>query len=286
MTRDTVLVTGARGFLGGALLHALRARGHPVVAATRNGVCADFPFRTYDLEWESLPPDLFDGVRALVHCALAHSSNPASSADTNVRGGQLLFARAKDAGVRTRIFVSSLAAHEDARSWYGRSKYALEHIVEGGGGSVVRPGLIVGRGGLFARIAEQVRRVPIVPIVDGGMQPLQTVYIDDLTLAVALIVESGERSTYTIAEAQPVAYREFLGELALRLGVRPLFVPVPFGVMNAILALGNLMPLELPVDRDNLLGLKYMKAASSNAADLLGRPVLTYRDSLAHLFPN
>ena len=84
-----------------------------------------------------------------------------------------------------------MAAYEGAPSYYARSKWMLERLLDPARDVVVRPVLIVGRGGhvLFQQLLDNMRRLHVVPVFGGGRQPVQTVYLDDLCEAIGRVLE-------------------------------------------------------------------------------------------------
>ena len=181
-----VFVTGATGFIGSALVRRFIERGFPVVALARKAPAqaqAGITVRTYDLHDRELSPDLLHGVDTLVHAAMQAPSPNNDALESNIRAARALLACAGACGVRKRIFISSFSARSDALSAYGKQKHAVEALFSGPFDAVARPGLVIGNGGLFRRIADDLRTRRIVPLVGGGMQPLQTIHIDDLCAA-------------------------------------------------------------------------------------------------------
>jgi nucleoside-diphosphate-sugar epimerase len=276
----TVLITGASGFIGSALVRAFAAQGWRVIGAGRTQP-PELPdgveWRSYDLAWSTLPDEFFDGVDAIVHGAVMKHGADAHSFDINVAAGKLLLDRAQQRGIERIAFLSSLAAHDRALSQYGKHKYILEQYYAEHNALVIRPGLVLGNGGLFASMVTYLRSHRFVPLIGGGTQPLQTIYIGDLTATVVQAIEGDLCGTFTAAELESVTYRRFYAELCDRLSVKPLFIPVPFWVADAALSAAQRLGVRLPIDRDNLLGLRVMRAdAGPRDAD-----VSNYRDNIA-----
>jgi nucleoside-diphosphate-sugar epimerase len=107
---------------------------------------------------------------------------------------------------------------------------------------------------------ELVRRVHVVPLFDGGRQPLQTVHVDDLCEAVARAMERGITGALNVAEPDPPALATFMRMLSERLGARCLFLPLPFAPVLAGVRAAESMGLPLPLRSESLLGLKGLRS--------------------------
>lgn len=262
--RRSVLLTGASGFIGTALARALLARGWRVVGASRTAASIDdpaFEWRRLDLASAELPAGLFKDIDVLVHAALLRPRAGADTFTSNLRAATNLLDAAARNGVAEALFISSMAADEGALSNYGRQKYAIERLFLDRGFFCARPGLVIGNGGLFDSLAEYLRRHAYVPLIDGGRQSVETIYIDD---CVAILAEALQdppaRGVYAVAAEKAIAYRRLCWLLARHLNVRPVFVPIPFVVADLALSCARLLHVRLPIDRDNLLGLRAMKS--------------------------
>lgn len=144
---STVVVTGAGGFVGGVVAQALARRGYNVTAIVRRskpegGLSASITWRRGDLTNPTTLPERFE---SLIHCA---AEIPARCPDAdalyhrNVDACATVFARARAAGARSVVFMSSMSAfgridvhevREDTPSQdpdiYGRSKLEGERLL-------------------------------------------------------------------------------------------------------------------------------------------------------------
>ncbi len=279
----TVAVTGASGFLGRALCARLSGRGVAVRALVRDP--AAFPRDAGTRAARCELPDVLDetalaGAAAVVHCAYATRELDQDRARRiNEDGTRLVLAAARRAGVRQVVFVSTVAAYEGAPSYYARSKHALERLFDPARDAIVRPGLIIGRGGqgLFQQLLDNMRRLRVVPLFGGGRQPLQTVHIDDVCEAVVRIVERDLAGAFNVAEPTPPTLVEFLRMMAARLGIRCAFVPLPFGPVLGMVRAIEAARLPFPLRAESLLGLQGLRAVP--VADDLVRLGMTVRDA-------
>ncbi len=264
-----MVVTGATGFIGRHLVKRFTAAGWKVRSLARP-------------TWELGRPlgAALDGADVVVHAALASYAAP-DAHQRNVEGSRLLVEEIRDHPPTRLVFLSSISARHDALSVYGRDKFELESLLRGPRELVVRPGLVLGDGGLFHRIRSIVARRPVVPLVGGGQQLIQTVHIDDLIAAISAAIREGRSGTLTVAEPTPVRFRELLAECAQQMHRRVLFIPVPAPVVALVLVSAERLRIRLPVSRDNLVGLQTTVVAKTD--DIPGVDIRDYRSSLASL---
>src|SRR5664280_2218276 len=130
-TRMTVGVTGAGGYLGGAVASLLREKGHVVVEYRRSAAEDETGTPVRGLELGApIHPDVFDGVHSLVLAAWDLSeTNGARSWERNVEGSKRIVSAARAAGVSQIVFVSSMSAYYGTHQNYGLMKLAVERAV-------------------------------------------------------------------------------------------------------------------------------------------------------------
>ena len=115
--RDTVLITGASGFLGAAIANSARAAGYPIRVLVRTSS----PRTNIDRRDEVAVGDLRDrasvtaalrGVRYLIHAAADYrlwAPSPDEILRNNVDGTRTLMEEALCAGVERIVYTSSVA---------------------------------------------------------------------------------------------------------------------------------------------------------------------------------
>jgi nucleoside-diphosphate-sugar epimerase len=218
------IVTGAGGFIGSALVDRFVAEGHEVIGVVRRPRSEKAGVRFVITQLgEPLDETVLAGVDLIVH--LAHDL-ALGSYGLNLAGTMRWFEQGRKAGVPLQVYVSSYSAHATAPSEYGRAKYSLEKFVRDADGIVVRPGLVLGRGGSFGAMTEMVRTLPIVPIPGGDLRVFVTT-IDDVLSAIASADRTMTGETFNVFVPEPIALAELMKRTRDAVGGRGLLVSVP-----------------------------------------------------------
>lgn len=246
-----VFVTGSTGFLGANLTRHWRERGH-VVSGSAPDADETAPESIRHTLGNALEPSLLAGADAIVHGAY----DAAASYSTNYDGTVLIYEAARDAAVARQIFISSYSARPDAASEYGKLKYALEQFFLAQAQSVVRPGLVIGNGGLFGRNMRKILASPIMPLLDGGRDQLPLIGIRDFTAAMTAILEGRRTGAFNLFDPGLVTMRTLVRTVNVAGGHRALYLPISAALAEALLSVCERFGIRLPVDRGNLRALK------------------------------
>jgi nucleoside-diphosphate-sugar epimerase len=128
---------------------------------------------------------------------------------------------------------------------YGRSKLAGEEALQPFYGlipiTIIRPPAVYGPGDKAILTLFDIVNKGFRPYMAGGHNRVQMVYVDDLTRAIKVAMES-EKSTgeaYFIAEAESHSVREMLDIMAQLLDKKGIGVTIPLGLLNVIALLSE-----------------------------------------------
>jgi nucleoside-diphosphate-sugar epimerase len=265
-----IVVTGAGGFVGTALLSQLRTMGRRVRGLVRTAMpevnaktecrtVGDLATATDDALARAL-----DGTDAVVHLAgrahvmRAGLANPENAyREANVVASERLARAAGRAGVARFVYVSTIKVNgettlpgrpfresdpphpEDA---YGRTKWQAERALEKIAGAsdmaltILRPPLMYGpcvRGNFLALWRAVARGVPL-PFgrIDNRRSLL---YVGNLVHAIVGLLDAPTHAagTWVIADREAVSTRELVRRIAGALGKPARLVPVPVGLLGA-----------------------------------------------------
>jgi len=250
-----VFITGINGFIGSALAKTLFERGHRVtgsVSGTEKLPATKYATQCFVIRMnEEFDPQVFRGVDTLIHCA--HDFRKGKSSN-NIEGTQKLARAAMAEGIKWQIFLSSYSAHEKATSEYGQTKWELEKFFLELGQMVVKPGLVVGHGGLFLKLCGFLQSYPLVPLIDGGMGKLPIISLQDLTTSLVQLIENPRPGSFRFCIAEQVSLRELLVHIKRVGKFNAVLVPVPAQIMYLGLWITDKLGLHFQVDIDNLKG--------------------------------
>lgn len=278
MAGDPILVTGASGFIGGALTRALVAEGSSVRALVRSDASAAAvaalgaePVRG-DLADPAAIRVAADGSRLAFHAAAlpAEWGTRAEFDAANVMGTANVLGACEAAGVRRFVHVGTEAAHfamkplvrideseplrPDSPVLYSATKARAEQLVVRAKKPtfetvVVRPRLVWGPGDVtvLPGIAAAVEGGRFT-WVGGGEHLTSTAHIDNVVHGLRLAAEYGRSGeAYFITDGEPVVFRDFITRLLATRGVTPPDRNIPRGVAHAAATASETLWRMLPL---------------------------------------
>jgi len=270
MTRR-VLVTGASGFVGRAVVAHFLAQGWAVRASSRSSALACPAGVEASQIGDTLDPQAWcagvAGVDSVVHCAArVHvlretATDPlAAFREVNVAGTLQLARQAQASGVRRFVFISSIGVNgaettgrpftaEDApapHSPYAQSKreaeVALRELAQRTGleVTIIRPPLVFGPGapGNFERLMRALHRGTPLPF--GAVHNQRSfVALGNLTSLVHLCAchPQAANQTFLVSDGEDISTTELLRRVAQGLGRQARLIPVPSGAIRALAGL-------------------------------------------------
>ncbi|MGQ0713928.1 MAG: NAD-dependent epimerase/dehydratase family protein [Gemmatimonadaceae bacterium] len=255
-----VLVTGGTGVVGTAAVRALVAHDHEVRIFSRNAVrdVERWPkgveaFTGSVGDAASLRGSM-EGCDVVLHIAgiVAEQPPEITFARVNVEGTRNLVREAERADVGRVIYISSLGA-DRGTSEYHRSKRAAEDITRQFRNAwlILRPGNVYGPGDdVISLLLKMVRTLPAIPVIEGGDQPFQPIWADDLGEAIALAVQRPDlsRRTLELSGADRTSMHDVLDRLGVITGKTPVRIPLPSWLAEAGARVAGALGLELPVN--------------------------------------
>jgi NADH dehydrogenase len=280
-----LLLTGATGLVGSAVLRRLTAARIPVRCLVRDprrlgpervrvqialGDLADPPsFR-----------NALRGVTTVVHLAAAIRDQPRGSIEElNGIATWRMVQAAEAAGVRRFVFFSALGATAHDRTRFLRAKALAEEAVTASDLEhvVIAPSIVYAPGDVFMTLLSRMAAVaPVVPVSGSGRARYQPIWAHDVADGVmALLAQDGapQQDRYELAGPEILDYTQ-ITELLLRASGRPrrlVHVPTPI-VSRALRATEAILKSKAPAtwDEAELMEVSMLTARGTADAELLG----------------
>ncbi|MEF8701320.1 MAG: SDR family oxidoreductase [Candidatus Accumulibacter sp. UW20] len=277
-----ILITGASGFIGSRLAHALAGHGHDLVCALRDprqAAAQSLPGRVLQADlaraldaadWQAQ----LRGVELVVNAVgILRETAGQRFATLHTAGPCALFAACAASGVRRVVQISALGADAGARSPYHASKKAADDFLLQLplAAVVVQPSLVYGPGGASAHLFTGLASLPLIPLPGRGAQQLQPIHIDDLVPAIVALIEGAGAGDEFVGQRvplvgpQPLSLRQLLTALRTAMALGPArFMPVPLALVRFGAVLGSRLPGAL-LDPETLAMLERGNTASAAA---------------------
>ena len=209
-----ILVTGATGNVGSALLHRLVADGQPVRALVRDPRRLG-PDRVRvqiamgDLVDASSFRHALRGVKTVVHLAAAirdQERQGATIEEVNALGTLRLVRAAERAGVERFVFFSAIGTSLHSPSRFFRAKAQAEQAVEESDmqTTIFSPSIIYSPGDPWITLLGRLAALPLVPISGSGRAMYEPIWAHDVAAAVVhLLGEDGNQPHRKLELAGP-----------------------------------------------------------------------------------
>lgn len=267
-----ILLSGATGTVGRALLPQLLDAGHEVRALVRD------PRRLgpHRVEVQLALTDLGDphglrhalrGADTVIHLASAIRDQPPHSLEeVNGLGTLRLLHAAERAGTERFVFFSALGATPFQRTRFFRSKALAERAVRESPlpTTIFAPSLIYDRDDPWVTLLRRLALLPVLPVSGSGQARYQPIWAQDVARCILAALEQNGHSRYELAGPEVLTYEVITRVVAASAGRHRPVVHVP-----------------LPLVRSGLLWLRRLFGESAFAtweeAELLEIPMVTPR---------
>ena len=281
--QKTVAVIGGTGFIGRNIVEQLAKSGARVKILTRNADRAKFLKPMGDvgqitaMAGNALDEDILrmvmSGVDAVVNTIgiLAESGTQrfaSLQAELPGRIGKI----ASELGITSVVQLSAIGADDKSSSKYARTKAMGEAALLKAcpTATILRPSLVFGAGdGFFNRFASMAVIAPGLPVIGGGKNKVQPVYVGDVASATVIALEGKAHhgKIYELGGPDIMTFREVMAYILKLTKRRRALLPIPFGVMGLAAGAMSVLP-NAPVTRDQLKQLKTDNVVAANALTL------------------
>ena len=236
-----ILVTGADGFIGSAVVDALAQSGHEILACVHVASArSDSPeVRRVAIELrhahrEDLWLPLLDGIAAVVNCAgILREPMTGDFERILCLAPRALASACRERGGVKFVQVSALGEAADGPFITSRHRFDAELLAMEIPATVIRPSVVLSTRGSHGgtSLLRAMAATPFVVFLPGdGSQKLQPVLLEDLAAMVVRCVQPSVATGRLLYAVGPsvITLRQYLAAVRGWLGIpEPVFVPVP-----------------------------------------------------------
>jgi uncharacterized protein YbjT (DUF2867 family) len=238
-----ILLTGATGTIGSALLRRLTGTGEPVRCLVRDPRrLGDQRVRVQIALGDLADPPSFRnalrGVDTVVHLAAAIRDEPrASIEELNAVATLRLVRAAERTGARRFVFFSAMGARHHSRTRFFRAKALARQAVEGSRleTTVFSPSIVYTPGDPWLTLLERFSYLPAIPVSGSGRALYQPIWAEDVAdcVVAALMAAGPRRRAFELAGPETLSYDDIVRTAVPRRRL----VHVPLPVVRASLRL-------------------------------------------------
>lgn len=241
-----ILVTGATGTVGRALLPILLERGDEVRVLVRDPrglgrLRVEVRIALGDLVELSDPRvvrQALRGVDTVIHLAASIRDQPhAPVEELNGLATARLVRAAEAAGIGRFVFFSAIGATEIQRTRFFRAKALAEKAVRDSklASTIFAPSIVYARDDPWVTLQRRLALLPAVPVSGDGDSVFEPIWADDVARCVAgdLAIANGDSKRYELAGPQRLSYNEIARLIARSAGRERALVHVPLGLVRA-----------------------------------------------------
>jgi uncharacterized protein YbjT (DUF2867 family) len=216
---QTVLVTGATGFVGSHLARELVDRGYDVRAMTRRP--DEYQGAGEPVGGDVFDPSTLDGALQGVDAAyyLVHSLDDHDFVRKDAEAATAFAKAAHDAGVHQIVYLGGLGEEGSALSPHLRSRRQVEKLLSEGGVpvTVLRAAIVVGHGGISWEITRQlVKNLPAMVAPHWVGTKTQPISLRDVIRYLVGVLDNPDAldRTFEIGGSEVLTYRDMLRRAA------------------------------------------------------------------------
>jgi uncharacterized protein YbjT (DUF2867 family) len=242
-----ILLTGATGTVGSAVLRRITAEGTPVRALVRDPRRLGEQRVRVQIALGDLadPPSFRNalrGVDTVVHMAASIRDQPRASIEELNALATLRLARAAErAGAQRFLFFGAMSASHHSRTRFFRAKALAQEAVEASplDTTIFCPSIVYTPGDPWLTLLERLSRLPAVPVSGSGRALYQPIWAEDVADAVMSALNGAapppDGRGFELAGPETLSYDDIVRTTLRASGRRRRLLHVPLPLVRASL---------------------------------------------------
>jgi nucleoside-diphosphate-sugar epimerase len=247
-----VLITGVNGFIANNLAKFLNEKKIEVYGTSSRDIANSNCIKTFilkigdDFSIENID---FDWI---IHCVYDKNMSIEENTESTISWAKEL----KSRGIKNQLFISSISAISGNDSEYSLIKQKTEQCFLANDMNVIRPGLVVGDGGLFKQMIKKVISFPTMPLVNGGNSDVKLIGINDLIFTINNILDGTlADKEINIFYKNKFILKDVLKGISKFYSKKIFFINIPFFIIFSMVKLLEILKINIGVTSQNIKGL-------------------------------
>jgi nucleoside-diphosphate-sugar epimerase len=274
MKKTTIFIIGINSFVGTSLTTYFKRKGFKVMGSvtdlSKGAALGLGPEELYvlnlggEISSHAIPDDLDIIIYA------AHDKRNASN---NLESNKQIYELARSKNCGYHIFISSISANSTNDSDYGRVKLELEQFfLDKVNTAIIRPGLVIGNGGLYYNMECFIKKHHLVPLPDGGKYKMATIEIQELSLAIEMLIKKRLSGIFNLYNPRLISLNEIVRNIA-RINKKKIFIiHIPISLAQFFFSIFKSILYVLKINNqfsiDSISGYKLYKKLKLEPSDL------------------
>ncbi len=245
-----ILITGATGFVGRAVVHELSADSHEVRCLLRPShreqrLATGIPFSTISASMNDLPAlrTAMQQVSTVVHLTGEEDLDREGMMRTHVEDTINLVTAAQETGARRFIYLSRLGADRASAYPISRARGEAEAVARESGldVTIIQACTLYGPEDMSTNVLVMLAKVIpfVLPIPETGMARFQPVWINDLARCIVATLDRDDLIGQTIPIGGPerFSFEQMVAEVLAAAGMRRRLVHVRMPLVRGVIRL-------------------------------------------------
>ncbi len=278
--KEKILLTGANGFIGSHILNKLLNKNYRVIALLKDNnlkLTSNYNLEIIhgDITKRETLPEKIDNLGIIINTVgIIRETKDNKFYSVHVEGVKNLLDLGLKSKIKKIIHISALGTRRGAKSKYHQTKYLGEQeiIRSNLNYTIFRPSIVLGKNCEFLKTIDELINFPfLIPLINGGKNLIQPIYVEDLVSCIVDSIENKE-TDYEIIEiggAQIYSFKEMIDLFLKKRKIKKYFLPLPNFIIYPVTWLMEKFMEKPKITRDQLIMLNEDNICDNEKAEEL-----------------
>ena len=256
---NTILITGANGFIANFLAKNLKDKGFNIIGISSSKKENPNYTKIYNKRLGESIKDIIPNYNIICAIHTAYTEDP-DNYEINYSGTIKWANELMKNNVSKQIFLSSISAKQNSISEYGKIKYKTDEWFNINNMVSLRLGLVIGNGGMLKKIINLLNSSKIIPIISGNKFKIFITDLKVILCSILFIINNNKINSgiFYLHNNKSIGNKDFLKTLSQYLKLKNIFINIPYSLAYISVKLFNTLRIKIPGNLSiiNLKGLK------------------------------